>query len=84
MEYDRYLSESEPDARSLLHKSDRNAEMLRAAFGNKIDDYMDWLAFRGFGPKKPYSRKFLQGVAPELQRSRAELGDDLDAIAGEP
>ena len=41
---------------------------LKQAFGDSVDDYLEFCASRGEDPEKPFSGKFLVRVPPEVHR----------------
>lgn len=64
-----------------------NANDLKAAFRESVDDYLAMCAERGEEPEKPYSGKFLLRVDPRLHReiamAAARSGRSLNAFASE-
>lgn len=83
MEYKGYTAKIEFDNDAglfhghVLHTRDvitfqgTSVEELRTAFGDSIDDYLEFCAARGEEPEKPFSGRFLVRVDPALHRQIA-------------
>jgi predicted HicB family RNase H-like nuclease len=50
----------------------RDADELKRAFRDSIDDYLEFCAERGEAPDKPYSGKIMIRSEPELHRRLAQ------------
>ncbi len=81
MEYKGYLGQVDfNDAAGIFHGEVVNmrdvvtfqgptVDILRQAFRDSVDDYLEWCAERGKAPEKPFSGKFVVRVDPEIHRS---------------
>ena len=49
----------------------QTVDELHKAFGDSIDDYLEFCVARGEAPEKPYSGKFMVRVEPELHKTIA-------------
>jgi predicted HicB family RNase H-like nuclease len=57
--------------RDVITFQGQTVDELREAFGDSIDDYLEFCAERGEEPEKPYSGKFVVRVEPELHKTIA-------------